>query len=95
MIMSFLVASFGTVTIASYGVGSTILQIVTIPAMGLSMAVSTLVGQNIGAKNIERASQITILGTIWGWVALTILGIFAYILLRNVLLSLFQMIHKW
>ncbi|MGO2498527.1 MAG: MATE family efflux transporter [Vibrio litoralis] len=79
MIMSFLVASFGTVTIASYGVGSTILQIVTIPAMGLSMAVSTLVGQNIGAKNIERASQITILGTIWGWVALTILGIFAYI----------------
>ncbi|GLT14575.1 MATE family efflux transporter [Vibrio algivorus] len=80
MIMSFLVASFGTVTIASYGVGSTILQIVTIPAMGLSMAVSTLVGQNIGAKNIERASKITILGTIWGWVALTILGVFAYIL---------------
>lgn len=79
MIMSFLVASFGTVTIASYGVGSTILQIVTIPAMGLSMAVSTLVGQNIGAKNIERASEITILGTIWGWVALTILGIIAYL----------------
>lgn len=79
IIMSFLVASFGTVTIASYGVGSTILQIVTIPAMGLAMAVSTLVGQNIGAKNIERASKITILGTIWGWVALTILGILAFI----------------
>lgn len=59
MIMSFLVASFGTVTIASYGVGSTVLQVITIPAMGLAMAVSTLVGQNIGAKNIERASDYT------------------------------------
>lgn len=78
MIMSFLVASFGTVTIASYGVGSTILQVVTIPAMGLSMAVSTLVGQNIGANNIERASKITVTGTIWGFVFLSLIGIFAY-----------------
>ncbi|MFV0575355.1 MAG: MATE family efflux transporter [Vibrio sp.] len=79
IVMSFLVASFGTMTIASYGVGSTILQIITIPAMGLSMAVSTLVGQNIGAKNIERASKITVLGTFWGWGALTILGVIAYL----------------
>lgn len=78
MIMSFLVASFGTVTIASYGVGSTVLQVITIPAMGLAMAVSTLVGQNIGAKNIERASDITILGTIWGFVSLSTIGICAY-----------------
>lgn len=77
--MSFLVASFGTLTIASYGVGSTILQVVTIPAMGLSMAVSTLVGQNIGAKNIERASEITVLGTIWGFAALTIIGGMSYL----------------
>ena len=49
MAMSFLVAGFGTVTLAAYGVGANILQFVTIPAMGLSMAVSTLVAQNIGA----------------------------------------------
>jgi putative MATE family efflux protein len=54
VVMSFLVASFGTLTMAAYGVGSTILQVVMIPAMGLSMAVSTLVGQNIGAGNIQR-----------------------------------------
>ena len=51
VIMSFLVASFGTLPIAAYGVGSNIVQVVTIPAMGLSMAVSTLVDQNIGAGN--------------------------------------------
>jgi len=79
MVMSFLVASFGTLTIAAYGVGSNILQVVTIPAMGLSMAVSTLVGQNMGAGNIKRAARVTVLGALCGFVLLTFVGIIAYI----------------
>jgi Na+-driven multidrug efflux pump len=79
IVMSFLVASFGTLTIAAYGVGSTILQLVTILAMGLSMAVSTLVGQNIGAGNIERASRAALLGAAIGFGILTLLGILAYL----------------
>jgi putative MATE family efflux protein len=78
MIMSFLVASFGTLTLAAYGVGSNILQVVTIPAMGLSMAVSTLVGQNIGAGNIQRAARVSVLGTFSGFVILTLAGLVAY-----------------
>jgi putative MATE family efflux protein len=78
VVMSFLVASFGTLTIAAYGVGSTILQVVTIPAMGMSMAVSTLVGQNIGAGNIDRASRITVLGTWLGFAILSVAGIVAF-----------------
>ncbi len=84
IIMSFLVASFGTVTIASYGVGSNILQVVTIPAMGLSMAVSTLVGQNLGARQIERAEKITYIGTLWGFIALSVLGVLAYFFAPNI-----------
>ena len=79
MVMSFLVASFGTLTIAAYGVGSTILQVVMIPAMGLSMAVSTLVGQNIGAGNIQRASRIALLGAALGFGILTLVGIVAFV----------------
>ena len=79
MVMSFLVASFGTLTIAAYGVGSTILQVVTIPAMGMSMAVSTLVGQNIGAGNLDRASRITFLGTALGFAILTVAGLVAFL----------------
>ena len=78
IIMSFLVASFGT-TIASYGVGSNILQMVMIPAMGLSMAVSTLVGQNMGAGNPQRAAQITRLAALWGLLGLTLVGVLAYV----------------
>jgi putative MATE family efflux protein len=78
VVMSFLVASFGTLTMAAYGVGSTILQVVMIPAMGLSMAVSTLVGQNIGAGNIQRASRIALLGVVLGFAILTLVGLLAF-----------------
>lgn len=79
MVMSFLVASFGTTTIAAYGVGSNILQIVTIPVMGMSMAVSTLVGQNMGAGNIARASRTVTLGTLVSFVMLSVVGVVAWI----------------
>lgn len=78
IIMSFLVTSFGTLTIAAYGVGSTILQIITIPVMGMSMAVSTLVGQNIGAGNIDRAARVTRLGAFLSFAILTLTGILAW-----------------
>lgn len=84
IVLSFLVASFGTVTIASYGVGANVLQFVMIPAMGLSMAVSTLVGQNIGAGNTARASKVAILGACWGFGILTTVGIVAFAFAPNI-----------
>ena len=54
-----LVASFGTVAIAAYGIGMRVLTFVIIPAFGISMAASTLVGQSIGAGDLGRAERIT------------------------------------
>jgi putative MATE family efflux protein len=79
MVMSFLVSSFGTLAIAVYGVGSSILQVVTIPVMGVAMAVATLVGQNIGAGNTGRAERITWLGTVVSFATLTLLGAIAWL----------------
>ncbi len=53
-VMTFLVTTFGTLTAAAYRIGSRILSFVIIPAMGLSMATSTLVGQNMGAGKPDR-----------------------------------------
>lgn len=78
-VLTFLIASFGTLTVAAYGVGSTLLQVVLIPAMGLSMAVAALVGQNIGAGNVDRAARIARLGTWIGFGALTALGLVAFV----------------
>ena len=79
MILTFLIASFGTRTLAAYGVGSNILQVVIIPAFGLSMAISTLVGQNIGAGNIERAARIGRLGAELAFGILTGIGVIVFL----------------
>ncbi|HSI00303.1 MAG TPA: MATE family efflux transporter [Reyranella sp.] len=84
MVMSFLIASFGTLALAAYGVGSTVVQVIIIPAMGLSMAVSTLVGQNIGAGNIERAAQIGRLGALLGFASLSAVGLLVFSFPRTI-----------
>ncbi len=78
-VMAFLVATFGTMVIASYGIGARIFSFIIIPAVGVSMAASTLVGQNIGAGKIERAEKITRLSTIISFVGLTVIGIVFFI----------------
>jgi putative MATE family efflux protein len=79
MVLTFLITSFGTQTLAAYGVGSNILQVVIIPAFGLSMAVSVLAGQNIGAGNAERAAQIGRLGAQLSFAILTGIGVIVFL----------------
>ena len=74
-VMMLHVASFGTTVIASYGIGSRILSFVIIPAMGLAMATSTVVGQNVGALKNERAALAARLGMIAAFVGLTGAGV--------------------
>jgi putative MATE family efflux protein len=77
-VLTFIITGFGTLAIASYGVVSNVLNVVIIPAMGLSMAVATLAGQNIGAGNINRAGEIGRLGAVLGFGMLTAFGVFAF-----------------
>lgn len=56
-VMVMLVTSFGSEVVAAYGVGARILSFVIIPALGLSIATTTLVGQNVGAGKIHRAEK--------------------------------------
>ena len=79
MVMTFVVTSFGTLSLAAYGVGGNILQVIIIPAMGLSMAVSALAGQNIGAGNIARAASIGRLGAAVGFSSLSVLGTLVFL----------------
>lgn len=79
-IMSFLVATFGTLVIAAYGLGVRILSFVIIPAFGLSMATSTLVGQNIGAGKPDRAAEVGSIAAKVAFLSLFSVGVIFFLL---------------
>jgi putative MATE family efflux protein len=55
--MTMLASTFGTITVAAYGIGFRVQTGILIAAIGLSMATSTVVGYNVGARHYERARQ--------------------------------------
>lgn len=81
-IMTALVAGFGTATLAAMGIGIRVLMFAIIPAMGLSIATSALVGQNIGARKMDRALATTRVGSILAVVTLTLGGLVLWVLAR-------------
>ncbi len=52
------VGKFGPDAIAAHGVGMRLEQVVLLPAMGLNSAALSLVGQNYGARKLERVWEI-------------------------------------
>lgn len=52
-------AQFGTPAVAALGIGNRIESINYLVAFGFSTATATLVGQNLGAQNPERAADLT------------------------------------
>jgi putative MATE family efflux protein len=51
------VNTFGAAAIAAFGVGNHIISLFNMPAMGISRATTTLVGQHLGARNVADAGR--------------------------------------
>ena len=79
VLMIFVVSIFGTTVIAAYGIGARILSFIIIPAVGLAIATSVLVGNNVGAGKKERADKIVKLSSLLGFGVLTLLGVILFI----------------
>ncbi|MBD3388593.1 MAG: MATE family efflux transporter [Candidatus Altiarchaeales archaeon] len=54
-----IVGMHGTAALAAYGIGFRLDTVALLPAMGVSVAVISIVGQNIGAGKLGRARQAT------------------------------------
>ncbi len=83
-IMSFLVATLGTLVVAAYGIGIRIFSFVVIPAFGLSMATATLVGQNMGAGKPDRAEEIGNKSALVAFFLLLFVGIIFFIFAHQI-----------
>ncbi len=57
LLMSKNVFKYGTQAMAAYGIGNKVNGLISLPSNGIGSAVSTIVGQNVGAKQTERAEQ--------------------------------------
>jgi putative MATE family efflux protein len=77
-VMTMLVAGFGTIPVAAYGIGVRVMSCALIPALGLSVATSALVGQNIGADQLERAERTNLVSCSVAFIILTLAGVLAF-----------------
>jgi putative MATE family efflux protein len=55
---------FGTPVVSAYGIAMRVVHFFMLPAMGISAAVTAIVGQNLGAGNIQRAKSTVVKGII-------------------------------
>lgn len=59
MVITAIIAGFGTVYTAAYGIGIRIFSFIIMPSLAIGMGVAAGVGQNLGAGLVERAKRIT------------------------------------
>jgi putative MATE family efflux protein len=79
-----IVARFGSVYLAAYGVGIRLFFAVLTPGMGFGNAAATMVGQNLGAGKPERAARATWISTgIWTGIS-TLIGIVFIVFARQI-----------
>jgi putative MATE family efflux protein len=77
-VMTMLVAGFGTVAVAAYGIGVRVMSCAIVPAIGLAVATSTLVGQNIGADQLHRAERTNLVSCSVAFISLTFAGLLTF-----------------
>ncbi|WP_321112692.1 MATE family efflux transporter [Halorussus salinisoli] len=55
--LTVMIVTFEPEVIAAYGLGNRLISLVFLPAVGLGKATNTMVGQNLGASNPDRAER--------------------------------------
>lgn len=64
LVLMRVVAQFGTVAVAAYGIGGRFHMMILLPAFVLGNAAAVMVGQNLGAGNVRRAAGVAWLAVV-------------------------------
>jgi len=74
MLIMYFVSTYGYKTVAAFGIGYRVEQIILLPMLGLNTAVSAIVANNYGAKNFDRISEVINKALKYGFV-MSLIGI--------------------
>lgn len=73
-----MIAFYGTPYVAAYGIVIRLVELCFMPLMGLNMGGSTIVGQNLGANDVERAKKTIISSAKLGVFSMLVLNFLAF-----------------
>jgi putative MATE family efflux protein len=76
-VVTALVALAGAEAVAAFGIGTRITSLVVLPALGLARGTETVVGQNLGARQADRARRAVFASA--GVIAAVLLGVSAVV----------------
>ncbi len=80
-----LVATFGTIVVAAYGVSLRIMELGILFAIGLELGCGAIVGQNLGAHQKERAHEAVVKATLLVLLITGVLGAIEIVFARGIL----------
>ncbi len=89
LILMRIVAAYGTIAVAAYGIGLRVMLIVMMPGWALGSAAATLVGQNLGAGKPERAEKSAWISAGYYVLFVVVVGIF-FVLFPEPVIRLFN-----
>lgn len=80
LILTPIIASFGTAVIAAYGVGIQVYAFGVMIIVGIGLGLSSLIGHNLGARKIERAKKTGDQSVMIGFGIMAVFGLLVYFL---------------
>lgn len=89
MILNSFVASYGTATLAAFGMVNRITSLIMQPALGIGSALTSIVGQNLGAEQLSRVKEAVKKSTI-SVLAISILGLAAMLIWDREIIEFFM-----
>ena len=78
MLIMYFVSFYGYKTVAAFGIGYRVEQIILLPMLGLNTAVSAIVANNYGAKNFDRISEVIHKALKYGYIMSTMGIVFLF-----------------
>jgi putative MATE family efflux protein len=90
LVITPLIAVFGTEVVAAYGVGNQIFHFGLMVLVGIGLGLSALIGHNVGSGKPERARQTADTAVLMGTVIMTLFGIASYVFAPQIVRAFFD-----